>query len=358
MSPSATAEATVHSLSPTYLDGLHFEGHHLETLIRLGEYQGKQALYADRIPEVLRTMRRVAQVESAESSNRIEGVEAPRRRIESIVLENTSPTNRSEQEIAGYRDALELLHESAPEMEFTPNLIRQLHTILYQYLPQPGGEWKPVDNEIIERTAKGEVRVRVKPVSAVATPQAMQDLAQGVRRALHVEERPGLVVAPLAVLDFLCIHPFVDGNGRVARLLTLLLLYQLGHQVGRFISLERIIEESKETYYESLGLSSQGWHEAQHDPHLWLEYYWGVLLRAYSEFTERVGDFNRGAGSKAALVREAVGRMAGSFALSDVQSQCPGTSLATIRRELTAMRDEGLLMLRGRGRGARWRKVS
>lgn len=348
----------VRSLSPEYLDGLSFNARQLETLTKIGSYQGKQALYGERLPEVLKTMRKIAQVESTESSNRIEGIKVPRKRIQGIVLDNTNPTSRSEQEIAGYRDALALIHESAPEMPFSPGVIRQLHATMYRYLPQPGGTWKPVDNEIVERQADGLLSVRFRPVSAVATPQAMDDLASGYARALHGEERPGLVVAPLAVLDFLCIHPFADGNGRISRLLTLQLLYQLGFQVGRFISLERVIEESKETYYEALGLSSLGWHEGRHDPHPWLDYFWGVLLRAYSEFTDRVGVLNLGAGGKASVVREAVDRMVGSFALADVQAACPGISLPTIKRELAAMRDEGLVMLQGRGRGAKWSRLA
>jgi Fic family protein len=345
-------------LAPAYLDSLQFTSQQLATLNRIGEFQGKQVLYAERLPEVLKTMRRVAQVESVESSNRIEGIEAPRKRIRGLVVEGTTPKNRSEQEIAGYRDALALVHESAADMDVFANNILQLHTIMYRYLPQPGGRWKMVDNEIVERDVTGALRVRFKPLAAVATPQAMDDLTSGLRRALEAEERPGLVVAPLAVLDFLCIHPFTDGNGRVSRLLTLLLLYRLGHQVGRYISLERITEESKETYYEALELSSRGWHDGRHDPHPWLDYFWGVLLRAYAEFTDRVGALNRGTGSKAARVRETVGRMVGPFALADVQDQCPGVSLPTIKRELAAMRDEGLVLLDGRGRGARWRRVS
>jgi Fic family protein len=348
----------VHSLAGNYLDSLQFSALQLETLHRIGEYQGKQALYAERLPEVLKTMRRIAQVESAESSNRIEGIQAPRKRIQGIVIEHTTPDNRSEQEIAGYRDVLALIHDAAADMDVTANVIRQLHATMYRYLPQPGGNWKMVDNEVVERDPTGVLRVRFKPVPAVATPQAMEDLTSGLRRALYGEERPGLVVAPLAVLDFLCIHPFADGNGRVSRLLTLLLLYRMGHQVGRYISLERVIEESKETYYEALARSSRQWHEGRHDPHPWLDYFWGVLLRAYSEFTERVGALNRGGGSRAALVREAVARMVGPFALADIKAQCPGVSLPTIKRELAAMRDEGLVLLDGRGRGARWRRVS
>ena len=345
------------SLTTEFLDNLSFTARQLETLTTIGAYRGRQVLFEERLPEALEAMKNIAKVESTESSNRIEGIEAPRKRIQSLTLEHTKPKGRSEQEIAGYRDALELIHESAKEMAISPQVIRQLHTTMYRYLPQPGGSWKPVDNEIVERASDGSWSVRFRPVSAVATPEAIEDLTRGLERALYVEERPGLVVAPLAILDFLCIHPFADGNGRASRLLTLMLLYKLGYEVGRYISLERIVEQSKETYYEVLGASSTGWHEGRHDPHPWLDYFWGVLLKAYAEFTDRAGNLNRAAGGKSARVRAAVGRMTKPFALSDLQIECPGISLATIKRELQAMRNEGLVMLRGRGRGAKWSRT-
>jgi Fic family protein len=345
------------SLTPNFLDSLRFSSRQLETLTTIGNYQGKQALFDDRLPDTLGALRDIAKVESAESSNRIEGIEAPRKRIQSITLEHTTPKDRSEQEIAGYRDALELVHESAQEMATSSSIIRQLHTMMYRYLPQPGGSWKQVDNEIVERGVDGSWSVRFRPVAAVATPQAMEDLSKGLERALYVEERPGLVVAPLVILDFLCIHPFADGNGRVSRLLTLMLLYKLGHQVGRYISLERVVEQSKETYYEALERSSTSWHEGRHDPHPWLDYYWGILLKAYGEFTDRVGTINRGAGGKSAQVRVVVNRMVKPFSISDIQAECPGVSLPTIKLELQTMRDEGLVMLQGRGRGAKWSRL-
>jgi len=345
------------SLTPEYLDGLSFSDRQMATLAQIGSFQGKQALYQEQLPDVLKAMRKIAQVESAESSNRIEGIEAPRKRIQGIVLESTNPENRPEQEIAGYRDALALVHESAQEMEFSTGVVRQLHTMMYRYLPQPGGIWKATDNEIIERNPDGSRVVRFRPVSAVGTPQAMEDLTQGYHRAFHTEERLGLIVGPLAILDFLCIHPFTDGNGRTSRLLTLQLLYKMGFEVGRFISLERIIEESKETYYEALRLSSRDWHEGAHDSHPWLDYFWGILLRAYSEFSNRVGQLNRRAGGKAAQVRQAVDRLTKPFSLSELQVECPGVSLATIKRELSTMKKEGLVMLNGRGRGAKWSRL-
>ncbi|MCP4088454.1 MAG: Fic family protein [Gammaproteobacteria bacterium] len=346
------------SLTSNFLDSLSFSSQQLETLTAIGVYQGKQALFDERLPDTLEAMRNIAKVESAESSNRIEGIEAPRKRIQSITLEHTIPRDRSEQEIAGYRDALELIHESSMEMAISPNVISQLHTMMYNYLPQPGGSWKQVDNEIVERKLDGTWSVRFKPVPAATTAQAMEDLSSGLERALYVEQRPGLLIAPLAILDFLCIHPFSDGNGRISRLLTLMLLYKLGHQVGRYISFERVVEQSKETYYEALGHSSAGWHQGRHDPHPWLNYFWGIMLKAYTEFSDRAGSLQRGAGGKSAQVRAVVGRMTRPSSVSDIQVECPGVSLPTIKRELQMMKDEGLVMLQGRGRGAKWSHVS
>jgi len=345
------------SLTTEYLDRLSFNDRQMASLAIIGSFQGKQALYGEQLPDTLQAMREIAQVESAESSNRIEGIEAPRKRIQGLVLKNTDPKNRSEQEIAGYRDALALVHQSAQEMDFSTGVIRQLHTMMYRYLPQPGGGWKPTDNEIIEQNPDGTRMVRFRPVSAVGAPQAMEDLTRGFERAIHLENRSGLIAVPLAILDFLCIHPFADGNGRASRLLTLQLLYKMGHEVGRFISLERVIEESKETYCEALQLSSERWHEGDHDPHPWLDYFWGVLIRAYGEFSDRVGALNRRPGGKAAQVRRAIDRMTMPFSLSEVQAECPGVSLPTIKRELGAMKNEGLVMLTGRGRGAKWKRL-
>ena len=161
--------------------------------------------------------------------------------------------------------------------------------MMYRYLPGEGGHWKSADNEIIERAANGSVRVRFNPVAAVQTPQAMNDLGSRYREAIDQQQREPMVVIPLAIFDFLCIHPFTDGNGRLARLLTLLLLYHFDYRVGRFISLERVFEQSKETYYETLEQCSARWHEGEHDPYPWMNYFWGVLIAAYGEFEQRVG---------------------------------------------------------------------
>ncbi|MFI4941037.1 MAG: Fic family protein, partial [Burkholderiales bacterium] len=279
----------MHSLSNDYLARLRFDTQQLATLRALGEYRGKQRLYVAQSPEVLSDLRQVAVVESTESSNRLEGVVVAPARLKSLVLKNAIPKSRSEQEVAGYRDALGLIHESAEQIPFSEGTILQLHSILYRYMPQPGGHWKAANNDIIERHPDGSSRIRFRPTAAHLTPMAMSDLVASYRTALDQHLADPLVLVPLLVLDFLCIHPFPDGNGRMARLLTLQLLYHFDYTVGRFISLERIFEESKESYYETLESSSQNWHEHAHNSAPWLDYFWGALLRAYKEFEDRVG---------------------------------------------------------------------
>ncbi len=348
----------VHSLQPSFLDQLMFSPEQVRTLRQLGESRGRQELFSQQMPEVLSALRKVATVESAESSNRLEGITASLPRIEDIVLKDAKPQNRSEQEIAGYRDALGLLHESARKMPFSAPVIQQIHSTLYRYMPAQGGNWKATDNEIVDKDAEGRViRVRFRAVSAVETPQAMSDLVTHFASALTSGRHDPLVLIPLAVLDLLCIHPFSDGNGRTARLITLQLLYQAGYEVGRYISLERLFEQVKQSYYETLEASSQGWHEGRHDPHPWMNLFWGVLLAAYKEFEERVGQLGTGRGSKSAQVRAAVARRVAPFAISELERDCPGIGRDTIRAVLRQLRDEGVLRVEGQGRGARWRPV-
>lgn len=344
-------------LTADLLGDLAFSAGDLATLRTLGEYRGKQELLFRQRPEVLDTLRTVAMVESSESSNRLEGIKAPKARIEAIVVRQQQPRNRSEQEIAGYRDALNLIHESGVDMPLSVGVIRQLHRTIYGHLPQRGGEWKPVDNEIVERGLDGGVsRVRFTPPSAAATPGYMDELVGRYRSLLDRGEQDALVVIPSLILDFLCIHPFLDGNGRVARLLTLQLLFRTGYDVGRFIGLERINEESRESYYETLEASSSGWQGGEHTPFPWIRYSWGVLLRAYEELEDRVGHLTTGRGSKTEQVRAAVDRRVAPFAISELLRDCPGVSKEMVRRVLRQMRDEGLLVSEGTGRGAKWQK--
>ena len=346
------------SFSREFLHRLRFTPDQVSTLRKLGEHRGRQELHERQRPEVLESLRTVAKIESSESSNRLEGIVAPHARVHALVLESTAPVNRSEQEIAGYRDALNLIHESRERMPVSTSVILQLHSIVYRYLPGEGGRWKMADNEIVERGADGEiVRVRFRAVPASLTPAAMDELVDGYRSAVDSADHDPLCLIPLGILDFLCVHPFADGNGRVARLLTMLLLYHFDYRVGRYISLERIFEDSKETYYETLERSSVAWHENAHDPHPWMNYFWGVLLRAYEEFEQRVGRISRGKGSKSQQVRKAILARVLPFSISELEKDCPGVSRDTIRQVLRKMRDEGTISSQGQGRGARWRRV-
>lgn len=346
----------MHSLNENYLNTLSFTNEQLTTLRTLGEYQGKQKLYFKQSPEILKGLQQVAIIESSESSNRLEGITAPHHRIAELITQNTTPKDRSEQEIAGYRDALNLIHSSATHMPFSLNVILQLHSWIYRYLPTPGGQWKTTDNQITETHPDGRKRIRFTPSNAFETPLAMENLVKGYETSVHKWNIEPLIVIPVTILDFLCIHPFRDGNGRTARLLTLLLLYHFEYQVGRYISLERIFEESKESYYETLEKSSQGWHEAHHNVMPWITYFWGVLLRAYKEFEGRVGTLTTGKGSKAHHIRLTVEHMMGPFSISDIERACPSVSRDTIRLVLRQLRDEKMIVSVGKGRSAKWIK--
>jgi Fic family protein len=345
------------SLNTEYLEQLTFTAEQISTLRSLGEYRGKQALFFKQSPEALKSLQLVAKIESSESSNRLEGIELPHKKIEELVLKDTVPKSRSEQEIAGYRDALNLIHESGEHMPYTANVILQLHGILCRYLANPGGRFKLTDNEIIENHPDGTKRIRFIPTKAHLTPNAMEQLTQNDANAVQENKHDALILIPLAILDFLCVHPFTDGNGRMSRLLTLLLLYQFNYQVGRYISLERIFEDSKESYYETLEASSHHWHTDKHDVRPWLNYFWGVLLRAYREFEERVGVITTSRGSKTELIRSAVNRKMAPFSIGDIESDCPGISRDMIRQVLRKMRDEGEIAVSSGGRGALWQKT-
>ena len=320
----------------------------------LGESLGKQKLFIKQRAEVLEGLQMVAAIESTDSSNRLEGIVAPQARIKALVKDRVEPRDRSEQEIAGYRDAMELIHQAGKDMPVSSNVVLQLHSRLYSYLSEEGGSWKSIDNEIVEKDADGNItRVRFKAVSALATPQSMQDLVDNYDQALADGLDP-IVIIPLFILDFLCIHPFRDGNGRVSRLLTGQLLYRAGYNVGRYISLERRFLETSETYYETLERSSQGWHDNEHDAMSWVRYFWGVILSAYREFEERVGNIEAGSGSKSKRVREAVERKVVPFRSAELKREVPDVSRDTIRMVLREMKKEGAIRSEGHGRGARW----
>jgi Fic family protein len=344
---------SMNSLIPKFLEDPNLYAGHSATLRVLGEFKGRQDIYLKLEEDALETLRSLALIESLESSNRLEGIITTHIRMRDIVLRSSKPKNRSEQEIAGYRDALAHIHKNWKTMQMDTQTIKQLHGMIYKFLPSGGGNWKQTENVILEKYNDGTMHVRFRPVSVKKTPSAMEDMVLGYNDSISSGKEP-MVIIPFTILDFLCIHPFSDGNGRMARLLTLLLLYKAGYRVGRYISLERIFEQSKESYYETLQASSIGWHEGEHDIVPWTTYFWGVIIAAYKEFESRVGSVKSFYGSKTEMIHQAIERHVGPFSISEIQDACPGISRVMIRTILRQMRDEGQIRSTGIGRGAKW----
>jgi Fic family protein len=337
-----------------FLDKIDFSVNDISAIRKIGELRGRQDLNRHQAPRALASLARNAIIESAESSSLLDGITAPRGRIESLVVGPARPASQSEEEIAGYRDALSLIHQSAAEMQLSIGVILQLHAALYRAQPGVGGQWKKSENQLVKRNPDGSVdRIRFKPVPPDEVPQSMDDLVAGYKRAVANKREP-LVLVPLAILDFLCIHPFAEGNGRTSRLLMLLLLSQFDFEVGRYVSIERVIEDSKEKYFTALEASTRGWHDGKHDPHPWMLYCWGVLITAHNELEQSVGSVNIGPGAKTAQIERAVRRRDAPFSISDIELECPDVSHEMVRHVLRQMRTRGEVESSGRGRGAKW----
>lgn len=352
-----TKEAvSVRNYTYRYLNTIALPMETVRLISRINEYKGKQDLYKQQAPQILDTLRDVAVIQSTKASNAIEGIVVTESRLHTIMSKSADPADRSEAEIAGYRDVLNLIHASARDIPINANVLLQLHKELYKFVPVEGGRWKNVDNEINESFPDGTRRTRFVPVPAFETPASVQALCDSLRERRQQEDVDPLILTSLFVLDFLSIHPFNDGNARMSRLLTLLMLYQDGFEVGRYISLEKIVESRKEDYYESLRLSSIHWHQNQQDPFPWVNYLLSTILAAYKELEDRVGLITTGNQNKAGRIRQFVESRITPFNKADVRNACPDVSEATINRILRELRDEGLIKPSGRGRGAKWIK--
>lgn len=324
-------------------------------LTGIAEAKGRDTLYTKQATQVLRTLREVALVQSVESSNRIEGVTVASDRLRPLIVGNARPRDRSEEEIQGYRRALSLIHTDTAGLPIAPDTLLRLHRTAQQGAGD-AGSWKGANNQIVELRPGAAPVVRFQPVSAAETPAAIDELCLSYRHTVTQGQVLPLVAVGALVFDFLCVHPFRDGNGRVSRLLTLLALYQHGYEVGRYISLERLIEETRADYYAVLQQSSAGWHEGRHDLFPWLNYFLTILRRAYREFEERVGQVKSPRGAKTALVEAAIDGFPGQFTLGELERMCPGVSRDMIRRVLRDLQRAGRVACLGRGPGALWRK--
>ena len=326
-------------------------------LADLGEARGKQELFTRQSPQRLKVLREHALVESAVSSNRIEGVEVDQSRIATIVFGKPLLRDRDEEEVRGYRQALTLIHEQGANLPVTEETVLKLHRLTRGEI-WDAGKYKEKDGDIIEKFPDGRSRIRFKTVRSADAPICMKELVELYDETIRDRRIPPPVILAAFNLDFLCIHPFRDGNGRVSRLLLLLQCYRLGFEVGRYISLERLIEQNKERYYETLEQSSQGWHKGKHDPWPYINYILSIIKIAYREFEERLGRLQSPRGEKTSLVLQSIETAPGPFSVAELQNRCPNVSMDMIRRVLKNLRAKNQIKCLGRGQNARWQKTA
>lgn len=322
----------------------------LSLIAAIYKYAGKQELYLKQRPDELEKLVEIAKIQSTESSNAIEGIVTTNTRIKQLVEESTTPKNRDEEEIAGYRDVLNIIHESFDAIPITKNYILQLHKILYSHMNNPiAGQTKTVQNYISATYPDGHTEVFFTPMAPFETPKALEKICEEYNRVIGNLEVEPLIAIPVFIHDFLCIHPFNDGNGRMSRLLTTLLLYRSGFYVGKYISLEAKIAKNKELYYEVLGKDQNGWHEGEEDVVPFIKYLLGTILAAYKDFEDRfeiIGEKR----PALEMVRKATKNKIGKFSKQDIRELCPSLSISSIEGSLRTLVKEGELMRGGSGK--------
>ena len=320
-------------------------------LTQIHEFKGEQTLFIEAKADTLSQLVDIAKIQSIEASNKIEGIYTSDERLKALVKDSTRPRTRNEREIAGYRDVLNTIHENHDYIPPKPSIILQLHRDLYKFEGMDiGGRYKTSDNFIEEQDAEGNKSVRFRPMPAWETPEAIEKICQSYDEALNSENIDALIIIPMFVLDFLCVHPFNDGNGRISRLLTLLLLYRSGYIVGKYISIEKLIEQTKEIYYESLQLSSAGWHENKNDYEPFVKYMLGVIVAAYRDFSSRVSLLTTQGMSKPDRVKEIIRATLGPITKTEILAKCPDISQVTVQRALADLVDKGDIVKLGGGR--------
>lgn len=323
----------------------------VQLLLQIHEYRGKQTLYLEAKEDILTKLVEVAKIQSTDASNRIEGIYTSDDRLKKIVMNKTMPKSRSEKEIAGYRDVLTTIHDSYQYISIRSSIILQLHQGLYKFSGTSiGGKYKVGDNYIEEVDAEGNKSIRFEPVKAWETSESVDRLCDAYEEAVKNQKIDSLLLIPMFVIDFLCIHPFTDGNGRMSRLLTLLLLYKNDYVVGRYISIENLINSTKESYYDALQQSSENWHEEKNDYEPFVRYMLGMILAAYRDFAERVELVYLKDTSKPDIVRETIKNNIGTITKTELMKRCPGISQTTIQRTLKQLQDSGEIIKLGGGR--------
>lgn len=318
---------------------------------------GKQELYLKQRPEELEKLVEIAKIQSTEASNAIEGIVTTNTRIRQLVEEKTTPRNRNEQEIAGYRDVLNIIHESFEAIPITQNYILQLHKILYNHMNNPAaGRTKTVQNYISAAYPDGRTQILFTPLSPYETPEALDRICEEYNRVIGNLELEPLIAIPVFIHDFLCIHPFNDGNGRMSRLLTTLLLYRSGFYVGKYISLEAKLAGNKDLYYNALLASQNGWHEGEDDPVPFIKYLLGTVLAAYRDFEDRfaIVETKR---SALEMVRLASRNKIGHFTKQDIRELCPSLSVSSVEGALRKLVASGELKREGSGKNTFYYRI-
>lgn len=314
------------------------------------EHKGKQELFLEANIDELKTLLEVALIQSTGASNRIEGIFTSDKRLKELVSQKAEPRNRSEQEIAGYREVLATIHESYEYITPRPTIILQLHRDLYSYSQgNIGDTYKNSDNVIAETDAEEHQKARFIPVPAFQTAEAIDELCAHFLEAWEANLIDKLILIPMFILDFLCIHPFNNGNGRMSRLLTLLLFYKAGYIVGKYVSMEMLIEKTKETYYEALQASSFGWHEGENSYKPFVKYYLGIMLKAYNEFENRVEHLKYHNLSKPDRIKAVIDNKVGKITKKEIMELCPDISKVTVERTLTDLVKSGYIAKVGAG---------
>ena len=329
----------------------------LSYVAKIHEFKGRQELYLRQKPVELERLVEIAKVQSTESSNRIEGIVTTSSRLQQLVEDKTTPRNRDEKEILGYRNVLNLIHENYQYIPLKSNYILQLHRDLLQYTELSyGGKYKTSPNEIDAVLPNGEKRILFKPLELYETPDAIEQICSSYQQALDCEIVDSLILIPCVILDFLCVHPFNDGNGRMSRLLTLLLLYRNDYVVGKYISIEKEIANTKEAYYQALAQADLGWHEGTNDPEQFIKYMLGIILKCYREFDERltISEKSGKRSNSYDIVKTYVNSTISTFTKRDAMENCPSLGSSSVESALKKLVEDGTIIRKGLGRASHY----
>lgn len=342
------------------LSAYRFSASQLNLFRQLGELKGHQILTARQQPEVLDSLRQIALMESVEYSNHLDNIMVSRDTVRKLVQYQLRPVSPMDRQVAGYRDALDMVVEPGEHLTLSVSLIRQLHAMLYAHLPHEGGRWRPTNKDIVERDKNGKrigILYHTVPVSEL--PAAMEKTIALYHEAITKGIDPLLAIAAVT-LDFMCVHPFSDGNGRIVRLLMLLMLANNGYNTGQLVSIEKILADDKAAYWHAWKSSVKGWHEGKHDPMPWINFFLKTLIRAGELMEQKVNDLHwQGVRApKSQLIKTAIERVEGTFSVADICIEIPTVSRELVKKVIQQLKAEGSLKAVGKGRGAQWQKVA